>query len=198
MNNNTTEDIQSPENPLTKKLVENRIIVVSDGINSKTAKKIIENLFALDALDARKTIFMILNTPGGEVNSGFAIFDVMRFIRAPIKVIVAGLAASIGTVILLGAKKSNRFILPNAKMLIHQPLVQGSIEGQATDLEIHAREILATREKIALLYHQETNQPIERIKKDMERDHWLTAEESVKYGFVSKIVSDWKAVDRPE
>lgn len=195
---NTSEDLQTSESPLAKKLVENRILVVSDAINSKSAKKIIESLIALDAIDSRKSILMVLNTPGGEVNSGFAIFDMMRFIRAPIKVVVAGLAASIGTVILLGAKKSNRFILPNAKMLIHQPLIQGNIEGQATDLEIHAKEILATREKIAVLYHKETNQPLEQIKKDMERDHWLTAEESVKYGFVSKIVENWKAIDRPE
>lgn len=189
-----SEDLNSTENTLTKKLVDDRILVVSEGINSKTAKKIIESLLAFDANDSKKSIYMFLNTPGGEVNSGFAIFDVMRFVRAPVKVIVTGLAASIGTVILLGAKKANRFILPNAKMLIHQPLIQGSIEGQATDLEIHAKEIIATREKIANLYKTETTESIEQIRKDMERDHWLTAEEAVKYGFVSRIVADWKSV----
>lgn len=187
-------ELKQSENVLTQKLINDRILVISDTINSKTAKEVVETLLALDATDTKKPIFIFLNTSGGEVNSGFAIFDIIRFVRAPVKIIVTGLAASIGTVILLGAKKENRFILPNAKMLIHQPLIQGSIEGQASDLEIHAKEILATREKIAKLYKAETNQSLEQIQKDMERDHWLTAEEAIQYGFVINKIENWKQI----
>jgi len=190
-----TEETKPTENLLANKLIEGRILVISDAINSKSAKSIIESLLALDAQDSTKSIYIFLNTPGGEVNSGFAIFDMIRFIRSNVKIVVTGLAASIGTVILLGAKKENRFILANAKMLIHQPLIQGVIEGQASDLEIHAKEIIATRAKIANLYKTETTQSLEQIQKDMERDHWLTAEESKQYGFISQIVSHWNEID---
>lgn len=186
-----TEEQKNTDNPLNKKLIDDRILVISEAINSKSAKSMIETLLALDATDSKKPIYIFLNTQGGEVSSGFAIFDVIRFVRSEVKIIVTGLAASIGTVILLGAKKENRFILPNAKMLIHQPLISGSIEGQASDLEIHAKEILATREKIAQLYQKETNQSLDQIQKDMERDHWLTAQEAIEYGFVSKIIKGW-------
>ncbi len=189
-----SEEVKDVEVNLNKKLIDDRILVISDAINSKTAKIIIETLLVLDATNSKKPIYIFLNTPGGEVNSGFAIFDIIRFIRSKVKIVVTGLAASIGTVILLGAKKENRYILPNAKMLIHQPLINGNIEGQASDLEIHAKEIIATRAKIASLYKAETTQSLDQIEKDMERDHWLTAEEAIKYGFVSKITESWNKV----
>ena len=132
-----------------KKLLEERIITLSDAIHSQTAKKIIGQLLALEAMDAKKTIWLFLNSPGGEVNSGFGIFDTIRFIQPEVKIVVTGLAASIATVILLAAKKENRITLPNSRLLIHQPLIHGNIQGQASDIEIHAKEILKTREKIA-------------------------------------------------
>ena len=128
------------------------------------------------------------------MNSGFGIFDTMQFIKPQVKVIVTGLAASIATVILLGAKKENRLSMPNSRLLIHQPLIGGHVQGQATDIEITAREILKTRERIALLYKQETKQPLERIQKDIERDYWMTAEEALEYGLVSKIIKNWGEV----
>ena len=174
-----------------KTLLKNRKIVLSEGVGSGTARKIIEQLLMLEADDSSKDIWMFVNSPGGEVNSGFGIYDTMRFIKPEVKVIVSGLAASIATVILMGAKKEHRYAMPNARLLIHQPLIGGSIHGQATDIEITAREIIKTRERLALLYNKETGQPLERIQLDMERDYWMTAEEAKEYGLISRIVESW-------
>ncbi len=177
-----------------KKLFDERIIVLSDPIHSLTAKKIIEKLLALEAVDSKKEITIFLNSPGGEVSSGFGIYDTIRFLRSPVKIIVTGLAASIATVILLGAKKENRFSMPNSRLLIHQPLISGNIQGQASDIEIHAKEIIKTREKIAQLYVKETKQPLERVQRDIERDYWMTAEEALEYGLISKIIQNYKDI----
>lgn len=172
-------------------LFKSRKIILSEGVNGQTARKVIEQLLALEAEDASKDIWMFLNSPGGEVNSGFGIYDTMRFIKPEVKVIVSGLAASIATVILLGAKKEFRFAMPNARLLIHQPLIGGHVQGQATDIEITAREMIKTREKIAVLYNKETGQPLERIERDIERDYWMTSEEAKEYGLISRVVSSW-------
>ena len=174
-----------------KTLLKNRKIVLSEGVGAATARKVIEQLLMLEADDSSKDIWMFVNSPGGEVNSGFGIYDTMRFIKPEVKVIVSGLAASIATVILMGAKKEHRYAMPNARLLIHQPLIGGSIHGQATDIEITAREIIKTRERLALLYNKETGQPLERIQLDMERDYWMTAEEAKEYGLISRIVESW-------
>ena len=172
-----------------KKLYEERTIILSESINSKSAKRVLEALLSFEAQDPDKDIWLFLNSPGGEVSSGFAIYDTMRFIRPKVKIVVTGLAASIATVILLGAAKEHRYSLPNARLLIHQPLIAGSIQGQASDIEIHAKEIIKTREKIGLLYQAETNQPLDRIKKDIERDHWMSASEALEYGLITRIVA---------
>ena len=169
------------------------MIVISESIHSASARKVIEHILALDS-HQQKEITLFLNSPGGEVSSGFGIYDVMRFIRSPIRVVVSGLAASIATVILLGAPKEHRYALPNSRFLIHQPLIHGSIQGQASDIEIHAKEIIKTREKIARLYEAETHQSLERISRDMERDYWMTATEAKEYGLISKVVQHWKEI----
>lgn len=173
-------------------LFDNRTLIVSEGINSTVAQRVIMELLALDAQDPGKEIVMFLNSPGGEVSSGFGIYDTMRMIRSDVRVVVTGMAASIATVILLGAPKAKRISLPNSRLLIHQPLIGGHIQGQASDIEITAREIVKTREKIAELYHAETGQPLERIKKDIERDYWMTPGEALEYGLISRIVGSWK------
>lgn len=178
------------ESSSTKQLFNARVIVLSEAINSKVASRVIEQLFAFDVADASKEITLFLNSPGGEVSSGYAIYDVMRFIRPKTKIIVSGLAASIATVILLGAEKKNRLALPNARLLIHQPLIGGHVQGQASDIEITAKEILKTREKIAELYYKETGQPIERVQRDIERDYWMSAQEALDYGLISKIITN--------
>lgn len=177
-----------------KKLFEQRLIVLSEAIHAASAKRTIEQLFALEAADPTKDIWLFLNSPGGEINSGFGIFDAIRFIRSKTKIIVTGLAASAATVILLAAEAKYRYSLPNARLLIHQPLIGGNIQGQASDIEIHAKEILRTREKIAELYNKETKQPIERVRKDIERDYWMTAQEALEYGLITKIISTWNEV----
>jgi ATP-dependent Clp protease protease subunit len=179
---------------IQKKLFDKRIIVLSESIHSQSAKRVIEQLLSLEAEDEKADIWIFLNSPGGEVSSGFGIYDTIRFIRPKVKILVTGLAASIATIILLGAEKQSRFSMPNSRILIHQPLINGNIQGQASDIEIHANEILKTREKIAHLYHKETGQHLERVRRDIERDYWMTTEEALAYGLINRVVSSWKEV----
>ncbi|RYZ60466.1 MAG: ATP-dependent Clp protease proteolytic subunit [Proteobacteria bacterium] len=176
------------------KLLEKRVIFVSEGINSAVAKKVVNNLLAMDAQDSNKPIYMYLNSPGGEVNSGFAIYDTMRFINSEVRVICTGLTASIGTIILLGAPKKHRYTMPNTRFLIHQPLIGGHIQGQASDLEITAREIIKTRSKINHMLAEECGQPLARVEEDTVRDYWMNADEAIKYGLVTKIVASIKEI----
>lgn len=176
------------------KLLENRTIFVSEGINSKVAKVVVNHLLAFDAQDTSKPIYMYLNSPGGEVNSGFAIYDTMRYIDSEVRVVCTGLSASIATIILLGAPKEYRMGMPSCKFLIHQPLIGGHIQGQASDLEITAREIIKTRKKINDLLSKECGQPLERVEEDTTRDYWMNAQEALEYGLISKIVSNKKEI----
>lgn len=176
------------------KLLEKRVIFVSEGINSAVAKKVVNNLLAMDAQDSSKPIYMYLNSPGGEVNSGFAIYDTMRFISSEVRVVCTGLTASIGTIILLGAKKQHRYTMPNCRFLIHQPLIGGHIQGQASDLEITAREIIKTRSKINKMLAEECGQPLDKVEEDTTRDYWMNAEEAKTYGLVTKIVANIKEI----
>ena len=171
------------------RLLEKRTIFISEGINSQVAKKVINHLLALEAADNSKPIYVYLNSPGGEVNSGFAIYDTMRFISSEVRIVCTGLSASIATVILLGAPKEHRYGMENTKYLIHQPLIGGNIQGQASDLEITAREIIKTRKKINTLLSKECNQPFEKVEEDTTRDYWMNSEECLEYGLISKIVT---------
>jgi ATP-dependent Clp protease, protease subunit len=177
-----------------KTLFKSRKIVLSEAVGSGTARKVIEQLLALEADDASKDIWMFINSPGGEVNSGFGIYDTMRFIKPDVKIIVSGLAASIATVIMLGAKKEHRYSMPSSRIMIHQPLIGGYMQGQATDIDITAREIIKTRERLAQLYNKETGQPLERVQLDLERDYWMTAEEAKEYGLITRILGSWNEV----
>lgn len=178
------------------KLLQRRKIFISEAITSKSAKRFISDLLALDAEKPGEPITLYLNSPGGEVNSGYAIFDTIRFIQSPVTVVTTGLCASIATVINVAVKKDRRFSMPNAKFLIHQPLIQGQIYGQASDLEITAREILKTREKINKLLSKETGTALDKVEKDTSRDFWMNAQEAVEYGLVSKIVETYKDLER--
>lgn len=173
------------------KLLESRRIFLSDGVNARVAKRLIGDLLILDSLGSQP-IDLFINSPGGEVNSGFAIFDTIRFLKAPVRVINAGLCASIATIINIAAKKENRYSLPNSRFLIHQPLIMGQVYGQASDLEITARQILMTREKINKLLAEECGQPLGKVSEDTIRDYWMSAKEAVEYGLVSKIIENAK------
>lgn len=152
------------------------------------AHKINRTLLALERKDAKKPVFLFINSPGGEITSGFSIFDTARFIEPEIVTVVTGLAASMGSLIALCAPKKRRFAFPNGKLLIHQPLISGTLQGTASDLDIHARDILATKEKINQLYAKETGRTIEEIREATDRDNWMTAEQALDFGLISKII----------
>jgi len=177
-------------NPVDQHLFDRRIVHMSGGVNSRLAYKVNRQLLALEKVDAKKPIYLFIDSPGGEINSGFSVFDVARFIQPPVYTIVAGLAASMGSLIALCAPKERRFALPNAKLLIHQPLISGVLQGQASDLEIHARDIVKTKEKINRLYAQETGKPLEVIQKLTDRDKWLDPDEALELGLISKIIKN--------
>lgn len=180
---------------ITEKMLKTRALTLFDAVTSKTAKELIQALFLLEAEDAKKDIFLYVNSPGGEINSGFAVYDTIRFIKPEVKIICSGLCASIATVILMAAKKENRLSFPNSRFLIHQPLISGQVYGQATDIEITANEILKMREKINQLLSLETGQNIEKITKDTERDYWMTAEETLEYGLITRIIRSRTEID---
>ena len=172
---------------LVGRLLASRTIVLSGGVDAELAQKVIQQLVLLDHADPKAGITMIINSPGGEVFSGFAIFDVMLFISAPVCTVVSGLAASMGSIIALAPDPERRFALPNSKFLIHQPLMTG-YQGRATDLEIQAKEILRDRDRIIALYAEKTKRRAEEIGRDIDRDNWMSVEEALEYGLVGKII----------
>ena len=170
---------------LIAKLLKTRTVMVTDEVTKKMAQQIMTQLLLLEA-ENNDDIKMYINSPGGDADAGFAIFDMMRFVKPKIKAICAGVAASAAVIILLGAKKENRFSLPNARVLIHQPST--GIHGTAADIQIEATEILKCREKINRLISVETGQAMEKVESDTKRNFWMSAEEALKYGLVSKII----------
>jgi ATP-dependent Clp protease protease subunit len=181
---------EAPRPDAMERLLKARVITISQPIDDKVATRVISELLMLEADDASKPITMFLNSPGGSVTSGFAIYDMMRFVAPPVRVICTGLCASIAVVILMGADKADRLALPNTRLLIHQPLIAGTVFGPASDLEITANELLKTRAKINELLAQETAQPLTRLEGDTQRDYWLTALEAVEYGLLARIVTN--------
>jgi ATP-dependent Clp protease protease subunit len=173
-----------------QRLLDKRTLFVSEGINSVVAKRVINQLLTLEYDKPNTPINLFLNSPGGEVNSGFAIYDTIRFLTSDVRIINTGLCASIATIINIAAKKQHRFSMPNCKFLIHQPLIPGQIYGQASDIEIHAREILKTRQKINELLSKECGQPLAKVEKDTTRDYWMNAGEALEYGLITKIIEN--------
>lgn len=175
------------------KLLESRSLFLSEAVTSTTAKKFVTDLLTLDAQN-QDPIYLYINSPGGEVNSGFAIYDTIRYINSPVTVITAGLCASIATIINIAVPKERRLSLPNSKFLIHQPLISGQVYGQASDIEITATQILKTREKINKLLAEACGQKFEKLEEDTTRDYWMSAGESLEYGLIGKIVENKKEV----
>ncbi len=172
------------------RLLIDRIIMVNGPIETGMSTAIIAQLLFLDAQDPDKDIYMYINSPGGEVNAGMAIYDTMNFIKSDVQTIVIGLAASMASVLASSGTKGKRFILPNSQFMIHQP--SGGIQGQQTEMAIAAEEILKIRKKLNKLLAKNTGQNYEKVEHDTERDHWLDAEESLKYGLVDKIMMSSK------
>ena len=193
---NEDETKKAPEapNPLQEKFLKTRQIILSGEINKDLAEKIVSQLLILEADDDKKTIYMYIDSPGGDVDAGFAIFDMIRFIKAPVVLVGMGLIASAATLVLLAVPKEMRIGLPNSRYLIHQPM--SGMQGVATDIEIHAKEMEKTRAILNKLIADETGTSLEQVTKDTERDYWLDAEEAVKYGLISKTVA--KRADLPK
>lgn len=168
------------------RLLKDRIVFVGAPIDDQMANLVVAQLLFLQSEDPDKEVSIYVNSPGGSVSAGLAIYDTMQHIRPPVSTICVGLAASMAAVILAGGTKGRRYCLPNAKTLIHQPL--GGAQGQATEIEIAAREILRTKELINKILAKHTGQPLDRIARDTERDYWMGPEESKAYGLVDDIL----------
>jgi ATP-dependent Clp protease protease subunit len=173
---------------LGRSLIKARTILISDPIDHKLTSRVMAQLLYLDQDNTDKPIKIFINSPGGSADDGFAIYDMIRFVRSPVKIISAGLSASAATVIMLAAKKENRLALPNARIMIHQPSMRSF--GAAEDLRRTAEQILKLRQRINELYAQETGQPLDKVSVDTDRDYWLTAQEAVEYGLISRVVSN--------
>jgi len=172
-----------------------RTIELFGPVNNALAKRVISGLFFLEADDPTRPITLLQNSPGGSVTDGFAIYDAMRFVKPDVRVLCVGLTASIATITLLGAKKEHRFSLPHTEFLIHQPLIPGTVYGRAADLEITARQILQTRERINKMLAEATGQPLEVVEVHTQRDYWMSAQEAVDYGLIAGIVESRDALE---
>jgi ATP-dependent Clp protease, protease subunit len=192
------KDLQLPHltfTPIDQHLFDSRTIFVSGEVDSDLAKRVNRQLLAMERADASAPIVLWVDCPGGEVYSGFAIYDTIRFIQPRVLTVVAGLAASMGSVIALAAEKEDRLALPNAKLLIHQPLIGGVLRGSASDLEIHAKDILELKRKMHRLYAERTGTPVERFVELMERDRWIEPPEALELGLIGKVISSRKELD---
>lgn len=176
-------------------LMAKRRIFLSDGVDSDSAKDIIRKLWYMDESEPGKPILFVINSPGGSVDSGFAIWDQIKMISSPVVTLVTGLAASMGSLLSLVAGKGKRLATPNARIMIHQPLIGGVIRGQATDLEIQAKEMLKTRAAIVDIYSDATGKDRKCIEKAIDRDNWMTAQEALEFGLLDKIVTSMKDVE---
>lgn len=169
------------------RLLKDRIIFLGTPINDDVANAIIAQLLFLEADDPDKDIHIYMNSPGGVVTSGMAIYDTMNYIKSPVSTICLGQAASMGALLLACGAKGKRYSLPNSRIMIHQPL--GGFQGQATDIEIHAREILRMKENLNEILAKHTGQPIEKIRQDTERDYFMSGEQAKEYGLVDEVIT---------
>lgn len=186
-NDTKQKDDNNDLNGMSAKLLKSRTVIISQQVNSELSAKVLNQLVLLEQEDPKQGITLFINSPGGEIFSGFAIFDMLRFIECPITTIVSGFAASMGSVLSLAADEGRRFAMPQAKIMIHQPMLMG-YQGRAADCEIQAKEILKTRDLLINLYSEQTGKDYEEIKQAIDRDNWFTAEEALEFGLLDKIV----------
>lgn len=169
------------------RLLNDRIIFLSDEVNDTTASLVVAQLLFLEAQDPDKDISLYINSPGGSITAGMAIYDTMNYIKCDVATICVGMAASMGAFLLSAGAKGKRYALPNSEVMIHQPL--GGMQGQATDIKIHADRIIKIREKLNTILSEVTGQPLEKIEHDTERDNFMTAEEAKAYGLIDKVIT---------
>jgi ATP-dependent Clp protease protease subunit len=168
------------------RLLRERIVFLVGPVNDATANLVVAQMLFLESENPDKDIFLYINSPGGSVSAGLSIYDTMNFIKPDVSTLCLGMAASMGSFLLMAGAKGKRFALPNARVMIHQP--SGGAQGQATDIEIQAREIIKTREQLNRIYADRTGQPVERIAADMERDYWMNPAEAKDYGLIDQVL----------
>lgn len=199
MSDNDSPKQNTNHHPLSitvdKYAFESRSVFINGAIESELAQRINRELLALEKADPDAPIIAWVNSPGGEVYSGFSIYDTIQFIKPRVVTIVSGMAASMGSVISLAAEKEDRFIFPRSKILLHQPLISGTISGSASDIAIHAKDIIDLKNKMHRLYAERTGTPIERFMTLMDRDYWVSPEEAIELGLVSRIIRQRKDLD---
>lgn len=176
---------QKPDEMLQERFLKTRTILLTGEVDKDLSEKVIKNLLLLESI-SDEPITVLIDSPGGDVYAGFSIFDMIRFIKAPVRIVGMGLVASAAALILLAVPKERRFGLPNSSYLIHQPL--SGIQGVATEIEIHARELEKTRERLNRIIAEATGQTVERVSKDTDRDYWMNAAEAAEYGLIEKII----------
>ncbi len=168
------------------RLLKERIIFLSDEVNDVTASLIVAQLLFLESEDPDKDIYLDINSPGGSITSGMAIYDTMNYIKPEVSTICVGMAASMGAFLLAAGQKGKRYALPNSEIMIHQPL--GGFKGQATDIDIHAKRILKIKETLNEILSERTGKPLDKIKQDVERDYFMSADEAKEYGLVDEVI----------
>lgn len=180
------------EDKIDAAILDSRRLFISDAIDSELASNVIRKLWYLELNEPGKPILLVINSPGGSIDAGFAIWDQFKLVTSPVTTLVTGLAASMGSVLALVAEPKKRFATPQSRFMIHQPRLSGFIQGQATDLYIQAREILKTHELLIDLYQEATGKDRESISRAIDRDSWLSAEEAKNFGLISKVVTSYK------
>lgn len=175
-------------------LLKQRRVFYSSPVDDQSALDAIRKLWYLEAQDPGKPILFVINSPGGSVDSGFAVWDQIKMMRSPVTTLVTGLAASMGSILSLVAGKGKRYATPHSRIMIHQPAIHGIIRGQATDLEIQAKEILKTRNSIINIYMEATGRKFEELEKALDRDTWMNAQEAMEFGLIDKIVHSYQEI----
>ncbi len=177
---------QKPEEAMSERFLKTRTILLTGEVDKDLSEKVIRHLLLLESLSS-DPITILIDSPGGDVYAGFSIFDMIRFVNAPVRIVGMGLVASAAALILLAVPKERRFGLPNSSYLIHQPL--SGIQGVATDIEIHARELEKTKVRLNEIIAEATGQSLERVSRDTDRDYWVNASEAISYGLIDKVIS---------
>ncbi|MDO4433231.1 MAG: ATP-dependent Clp endopeptidase proteolytic subunit ClpP [Alysiella sp.] len=171
------------------RLLKERIIFLIGPVNDQTANLVVAQMLFLESENPDKDIYFYINSPGGSVTAGMSIYDTMNFIKPDVQTLCLGQAASMGAFLLSAGTKGKRFALPNSRVMIHQPLISGGLGGQASDIEIHARELLKLKEKLNQLLAKHTGQPLEKIERDTDRDNFMSAIQAAEYGLIDKVIN---------
>lgn len=171
------------------RLLNDRIIMLSDQVNDATASLVVAQLLYLESQDTEKDISLYINSPGGSITAGMAIYDTMNYIKCDVSTICIGMAASMGAFLLAAGAKGKRFALPNSEIMIHQPLISGGLSGQCTDIKIHSDHLVRTRQRMNEMLAANTGKPLEQIQIDTERDNYMMAQEALEYGIIDKVIT---------